>query len=64
MLPSIVQVGDGFYHVIKGVLRGNRLDAGGISFEDDLLLSNFGCLDEKMIAWTVDRIDAEFLAED
>lgn len=62
--PSIVQVGNSFSHVITGRLSGNRLDAGGIVFEDDALLSDFGYLEGKMIAWKVDRIDAEFLSDD
>jgi len=62
--PSIVQIGDSFSHVITGKLDGNRLDAGGIVLEDDVLLSDFGYLEGKMIAWKVDRIDAEFLSDD
>lgn len=61
---SIVQIGDSFSHVITGRLIGNRLDAGGIVFEEDVLLSDFGYLEGKMIAWKVDRIDAEFLSDD
>ncbi len=62
--PSIVQIGDSFSHVITGRLSGNRLDVGDIVFEDDVLLSDFGYLEGKMIAWKVDRIDAEFLSDD
>jgi hypothetical protein len=58
--PSIVQIGDSFAYVIRGRLSDNCLDAGGIVFEDDALLSGFGYLEGKMIAWKVDRIDAEF----
>ena len=61
--PSIVQIGNSFAHMITGRLSGNRLDAGGIVFEDDVLLSDFGYLEGKMIAWKVDRIDAEFLSD-
>lgn len=59
--PSITQIGNSFVHVITGRLKGNRLDAGGMVFEDDILLSDFGYLDGRMLAWKVDRIDAEFL---
>ncbi|WP_232520379.1 hypothetical protein [Ralstonia solanacearum] len=62
--PSIAQIGDSFSHVIAGRLGGNRLDAGGIVFEDDVLLSDFGYLEGKMIAWKIDRIDFEFLSDD
>ncbi|ESS47795.1 hypothetical protein L665_03773 [Ralstonia solanacearum SD54] len=40
------------------------MDAGGIVFEDDVLLSDFGYLEGKMIAWKIDRIDVEFLSDD
>ena len=59
--PSIVQVGNSFSHIITGLLNDNRLDAGGIVFEDDILLSEFGYLEGKIVSWKVDRIDAEFL---
>jgi hypothetical protein len=62
--PSIVQIGDSFFHVITGRLSGNRLNASGIVFEDDVLLHDFGYFEGKMIAWKVDRIDAEFLSND
>ncbi|MEC4723583.1 hypothetical protein RY831_31075 [Noviherbaspirillum sp. CPCC 100848] len=61
---SIVQIGGSFSHVITGRLSGNRLEAGAIVFEDDVLLSDFGYLEGKMIAWKIDRIDAEFLSDD
>lgn len=60
--PSIVQVGNSFSHIITGRLNDNRLDAGGIVFEDDMLLSDFGYLEGKIISWRVGRIDAEFLS--
>ncbi len=58
---SIVQIGDGFSHLISGRLNGPYLDACGILFEDDVLLSDFGYLEGKMVMWKVDRIDVEFL---
>jgi len=62
-LPSITQVGNSFAYVIAGRLNRNRLDAGGIVFEDSILLRDFGYLDGKMILWRIDRIDAEFLSD-
>jgi len=59
--PSILKINNGFSHLITGRLTSNCLDAGGIVFEDDMLLSDFSYLDGKMISWTVDRIDVEFL---
>jgi len=63
-LPSVARVGSSFSYEIKGRLHGSRLDAGGIEFEDEILLSDFSHLQGKMISWRVDRIDAEFLSED
>ena len=59
--PSIVQVGNSFSYVITGRLNDNRLNAGSIVFEDEMLLSDFGYLEGKIVSWKVDRIDAEFL---
>lgn len=60
---SIIQINNSFSHVITGKLSGNRLHAGDIVFEDDVLQSDFGYLEGKMIAWKVDRIDVEFLSD-
>jgi hypothetical protein len=59
--PSIVKIANDFSHLITGRLIGNCVDAGGVVFEDDMLLSDFSYLEGKMISWTVDRIDVEFL---
>ena len=48
--PLIVQVGNSFFHIITGRLNDNRLDAGGIVFADDMLLSDFGYLEGKIIS--------------
>ncbi|KPC55350.1 hypothetical protein [Amantichitinum ursilacus] len=61
---AINRVGNGFSYILKGRLAGNKLDAGGIVFEDEMLLSQFGYLDGKFISWNVDRIDVEFLSND
>jgi hypothetical protein len=60
VFPSIVRVGNTFSYIVTGMLVGNRLDSGCIVFEDDVLLSNFGHLEGKIISWKVDRIDADF----
>ena|ERR1700722_1186415 len=61
---STVQIGNSFAYVVTGQLNGNRLHTvGGLEFEDDFLLSEFGYLEGKMVAWQVDRIDAEFLSD-
>jgi hypothetical protein len=58
---SIIQIGNSFSHIITGRLNNNRLNAGEIDFEDDMLLSNFGYLQGKIISLKVDRIDVEFI---
>ncbi|MBO1113315.1 hypothetical protein [Bordetella petrii] len=58
--PSIVRVGNTFSYVITGRLNGRYLESGELTFEDDMLLSDFGYLDGKMVAMKVDRIDADF----
>jgi len=63
-MPSIVRLGNGFASVVTGKLSGGCLDVGGLIFEDDVLQSDFGYLDGKMVAMKVDRIDAEFLAKE
>lgn len=62
-LPSLVRVSSGFAYEVVGKLTGNKLDAGCIVLEDDVLLSEYGYLDGKMVAWKVDRIDAEFISD-
>jgi hypothetical protein len=58
--PSIVRLGNAFAYVITGRLNGRSLESGRLAFEDDWFLSDFGYLDEKMVAVQVDRIDADF----
>ena len=58
--PSIVRIGDTFAHVITGRLNGRCLEAGDMTFEEDMLLSDFGYLDGKMVVMRVGRIDADF----
>ena len=48
--PSITRIKNSFSYVIVGKLIGNRLDAGPVILEDDLLLSSFGYLDGKIIS--------------
>jgi hypothetical protein len=59
--PSAARIGDGFSYVLTGKLTGNHLNAGAFSLEDDMLLSDFGYLEGRIICWTVDRLDADFL---
>jgi hypothetical protein len=58
--PSLVRVGNTFAYVITGRLNGRCLESGELTFEEDVLLSDFGYLDGKMVAMRVGRIDACF----
>ena len=58
--PSIVRLGNTFAHIITGRLNGRCLESGELTFEDDVLLSDFGYLDGKMVTMKVGRIDADF----
>jgi hypothetical protein len=58
--PSLVRIGNTFAYVVTGRLNGCCLESGELTFEDDMLLSDFGYLDGKMVSVNVDRIDADF----
>lgn len=60
---SIAKKGDGFAHILIGNLNGNALNVGGVTFEGDMLQSEFGYLDGKKISCEVDRINVEFIAK-
>lgn len=56
----VTQVDNGFAYLLSGKLDGNTVDCG-IPFEDDVLLSDFGYLENQFVNFKVDRIDVEFL---
>lgn len=60
---SIVRIGNTFSYFLNGRLDAGCLDVGGVVFEDEVLLSDFGYLDGKMISWKVDRIDVDFMED-
>ena len=43
-----------------GVLRNGKIYVNKIIFEDEILKSDFGYLDNKIVKWTVDRISLYF----
>ena len=47
------------YEII-GVLRNGKIYVNKIIFEDEILKSDFGYLDNKIVKWTVDRISLYF----
>jgi hypothetical protein len=60
--PGIVRVGSGFTCTICGRLIDGCLNIGDVNFYDDVLLSEFGQLNGKMVEWEVDRIDVNFVS--
>jgi hypothetical protein len=60
--PCVRSMGSGFAAELVGRLNGNRLSVGPIEFEDDVLLSDYGYLDGKLVRVKADRISAEFLS--
>lgn len=59
---GLERIGKGFSYWIKGRIEKGVIDCG-IQFEDEILLSDYGYLDDKCIRLKVDRIDVEFLEE-
>ena len=61
--PAFVETGKGFAYLIQGRLNGMYLEADGLVFEDEVLQTDFGYLDGKIVTVKVDRIDVEFLSQ-
>lgn len=57
---GLERIGNNFSYWITGRLDKGEVDCG-IRFEDEILLSNYGYMDGKLIKLKVDRIDVEFL---
>jgi hypothetical protein len=58
--PLVQRVGNSFSYVVSGLLNEGAIDAGPVTFEDEVLQSEFGYLDGKMVAWKIDRLDVDF----
>lgn len=56
---ELIQIADGFAYLIRGMLTGNKLNAG-VSFEEDFLFE-FSHLDGEYVELYIDRISVEFL---
>ncbi|MFT7723420.1 MAG: hypothetical protein QM788_11390 [Roseateles sp.] len=61
--PAFVETGKGFAYLVQGKLNGRYFEAGGLVFEDEVLQTEFGYLDGKMVTVKADRIDVEFLPQ-
>ncbi|WP_089604079.1 hypothetical protein [Acinetobacter piscicola] len=57
LTPQVRKLDHSFAYEIIGVLENGTLTVGDFSIFDEILLSNYGYLDDKNISWIVDRID-------
>ena len=60
--PSLERIGNGFSYWISGKLDGAIINSV-VQFEDEILLLDYGYLNNKNIRMKVDRIDVEFLED-
>ena len=58
---SIERDGLGYAYNAIGELRNGCLTCGKLIFCDEVLLSDYGYLDEKMVSWRIDRLDVAFI---
>lgn len=58
--PLVQRVGNSFAYVVSGRLAGGGVEAGPVTFEDEMLESEFGYLNGKMVAWKIERLDVDF----
>lgn len=61
-ISNLERIGNGFSYWIVGKLKGDTIDSS-IQFKDEILLSDYGYLNDKYIRIKADRIDVEFLTE-
>ncbi|BFG79433.1 hypothetical protein PTKU46_74660 [Paraburkholderia terrae] len=58
---SLMQrIGNSFSYLVSGRLNEGVIDAGAVTFEDEILGSEFGYLDGKMVTWKIERLDVDF----
>lgn len=61
-VPSLERIDNGFSYWVTGRLKDGVIDSL-ISFEDEILLSDYGYLNNKQIRVKADRIDVDFLTD-
>ena len=59
--PAIVRQGDSYSYTIVGQLHAGCLCVGDLSFCDNILLSDYGFMEGRMVSWKVDRLDVSFV---
>lgn len=58
--PKIVREGLGYSYDFIGKLKDGCIYCGDLVFCDDVLLTDFGFFDGKLISWKIDRLDILF----
>lgn len=59
-ISTLRKIDNSLGYEIIGVLRNGKIYVNKIIFEDEILKSDFGYLDNKIVKWTVDRISLYF----
>ncbi|MGE8571029.1 MAG: hypothetical protein ACN6NW_03195 [Acinetobacter amyesii] len=59
-ISTLRKIDNSLGYEIIGVLRNGKIYVNEIIFEDEILKSDFGYLDNKTVKWTVDRISLYF----
>lgn len=60
--PQIRKIGNSLKYEIIGNLSEGKIKVNDLVFEDPILNSDFGYLDNEIVKWVVDRIDVYFYA--
>lgn len=59
-ISTLRKIDNSLGYEIIGVLRNGKVYVNKIIFEDEILKSDFGYLDNKIVKWKVDRISLYF----
>jgi len=60
-VPAIIRTGNAYAYRIIGELVDDCLRSCGLEFQDEVLLSDFGFLEGRVVSWKIDRLDIRFL---
>jgi hypothetical protein len=59
--PSITKEGQSYSYKVVGLLKGDCLCCGELTLCDEVLMTDFGFLEGKLISWKIDRLDIFFV---
>lgn len=59
--PGFERIGQSLAYWVCGILGDGVLDAGGVKLRDEVLLSEYGHMENRLVKVRADRLDAEFL---